>query len=217
IKEYYTGLSGKFYSSFTDKYLIYLSNKNYSGNLDDLPNLKQHFQKYKEILKESKIKYKTPNKPYFYLHREREEKFFKKGEEKIISQVRCIEPIFVYSNENFYGSRALFFIQTCRINLKYLTGVLNSKLIAFWLKHKGKIQGNLFKIDKEPLLNIPVVNINSKNEKLANKLISLVDEILKAKEQDKNANTQELENKINSLTYKLYNLTEEEIKIIEGK
>lgn len=101
IKEYYTGLSGKFYSSFTDKYLIYLSNKNYSGNLDDLPNLKQHFQKYKEILKESKIKYKTPNKPYFYLHREREEKFFKKGEEKIISQVRCIEPIFVYSNENF--------------------------------------------------------------------------------------------------------------------
>ncbi|EDG4812053.1 class I SAM-dependent DNA methyltransferase [Campylobacter jejuni] len=217
IKEYYTGLSGKFYSSFTDKYLIYLSNKNYSGNLDDLPNLKQHFQKYKETLKESKIKYKTPNKPYFYLHREREEKFFKKGEEKIISQVRCIEPIFVYSNENFYGSRALFFIQTCRINLKYLTGVLNSKLIAFWLKHKGKIQGNLFKIDKEPLLNIPIVNINSKNEKLANKLISLVDEILKAKEQDKNANTQELENKINSLTYKLYNLTEEEIKIIEGK
>ncbi|EKD6808223.1 class I SAM-dependent DNA methyltransferase [Campylobacter jejuni] len=217
IKEYYTGLSGKFYSSFTDKYLIYLSNKNYSGNLDDLPNLKQHFQKYKEILKESKIKYKTPNKPYFYLHREREEKFFKKGEEKIISQVRCIEPIFVYSNENFYGSRALFFIQTCRINLKYLTGVLNSKLIAFWLKHKGKIQGNLFKIDKEPLLNIPIVNINSKNEKLANKLISLVDEILKAKEQDKNANTQELENKINSLVYKLYNLTEEEIKIIEGR
>ncbi len=217
IKEYYTGLSGKFYSSFTDKYLIYLSNKNYSGNLDDLPNLKQHFQKYKEILKESKIKYKTPNKPYFYLHREREEKFFKKGEEKIISQVRCIEPIFVYSNENFYGSRALFFIQTCRINLKYLTGVLNSKLIAFWLKHKGKIQGNLFKIDKEPLLNIPVVNINSKNEKLANKLISLVDEILKVKEQDKNANTQELENKINSIVYKFYNLTEEEIKIIEGK
>lgn len=112
IKEYYTGLSGKFYSSFTDKYLIYLSNKNYSGNLDDLPNLKQHFQKYKEILKESKIKYKTPNKPYFYLHREREEKFFKKGEEKIISQVRCIEPIFVYSNENFYGSRA--FIKICK-------------------------------------------------------------------------------------------------------
>ncbi|ELM6947861.1 hypothetical protein Q2X97_001688, partial [Campylobacter jejuni] len=48
-------------------------------------------------------------------------------------------------------------------------------------------------------------------------LINLVDEILKAKEQNKNASTQELENKINSLTYKLYNLTEDEIKIIENK
>ncbi|EGN3230550.1 hypothetical protein UXV77_001822, partial [Campylobacter jejuni] len=64
-------------------------------------------------------------------------------------------------------------------------------------------------------LSIP--KINSKNEKLANELVSLVDEILKAKEQNKNANTQELENKINFLVYKLYNLTEEEIKIIEGK
>lgn len=45
----------------------------------------------------------------------------------------------------------------------------------------------------------------------------MTNEILKAKEQDKNANTQELENKINSLTYKLYNLTEEEIKNIENK
>lgn len=87
IKEYYTGLSGKFYFSFTDKYLIYLSNKNYSGNLDDLPNLKQHFQKYKEILKESKIKYKTPNKPYFYLHREREENFLKKVKKKLFHKL----------------------------------------------------------------------------------------------------------------------------------
>ncbi|EGT6119895.1 class I SAM-dependent DNA methyltransferase, partial [Campylobacter coli] len=109
------------------------------------------------------------------------------------------------------------FIQTCRINLKYLTGVLNSKLIAFWLKHKGKIQGNLFKIDKEPLLNIPIVTINSKNQKIADELINLVDEILKAKEQDKNANTSPLEEKINNMVYKIYNLTEEEIKIIEGK
>ncbi|EHF4533065.1 class I SAM-dependent DNA methyltransferase, partial [Campylobacter coli] len=64
---------------------------------------------------------------------------------------------------------------------------------------------------------LPIPKINSKNEKLANELINLVDEILKAKEQDKNVNTQELENKINSLVYKLYNLTEEEIKIIENK
>lgn len=78
----------------------------------------------------------------------------------------------------------------------------------------GGIEGEL-KTNNLEKLSIP--KINSKNEKLADELINLVDEILKAKEQDKNANTQELENKINSLVYKLYNLTEEEIKIIEGK
>nr|WP_251823677.1 hypothetical protein [Campylobacter jejuni] len=63
----------------------------------------------------------------------------------------------------------------------------------------------------------PIPKINSKNQKLADELINLADDILKAKEQDKNANTQELENKINSLVYKLYNLNEEEIKIIKNK
>ncbi|MFK0412454.1 hypothetical protein, partial [Campylobacter coli] len=76
------------------------------------------------------------------------------------------------------------------------------------------IEGEL-KTNNLEKLSIP--KINSKNEKLADELINLVDEILKAKEQDKNANTQELENKINSIVYKLYNLTEEEIKIIENK
>ncbi|EPV8107599.1 hypothetical protein ACWAQE_001819, partial [Campylobacter lari] len=56
-----------------------------------------------------------------------------------------------------------------------------------------------------------------KNEKLANELISLVDEILNLKEQDKKANTKTKEDKINSIVYKLYNLTEEEIKIIKNK
>ncbi|HED6047691.1 TPA: hypothetical protein R5W01_001792, partial [Campylobacter jejuni] len=70
---------------------------------------------------------------------------------------------------------------------------------------------------KDKIERLPIPKINSKNEKLADELINSVDEILKAKEQDKNANTQELENKINSLVYKLYNLTEEEIKIIENK
>ncbi|AJC93823.1 hypothetical protein CVOL_0495 [Campylobacter volucris LMG 24379] len=80
---------------------------------------------------------------------------------------------------------------------------------------KNTIDGFIYK--KAFLEKLPIPKINSKNEKLANELVSLVDEILKAKGQNKNANTQEQENKINSIVYKLYNLTEEEIKIIEGK
>ncbi|EGQ2243348.1 class I SAM-dependent DNA methyltransferase [Campylobacter coli] len=179
------------------------------NSMDDYPNLKKHLDKFQNVIT-------SDNKPYG-LHRARDEKFFT-GSPRIVALRKCVgEPKFSYVDFDCYVSATFYVIKTQRINVKYLTAILNSKLIAFWLKHKGKMQGNNYQIDKEPLLNIPIVTINSKNQKIADELINLVDEILKAKEQDKNANTQELENKINSIVYKLYNLTEEEIKIIEGK
>ncbi|EQB2633929.1 DUF7149 domain-containing protein [Campylobacter jejuni] len=179
------------------------------NSMDNYPNLKKHLDKFKKVIT-------SDNKPYG-LHRARDEKFFT-GSPRIVALRKCVgEPKFSYVDFDCYVSATFYVIKTQRINVKYLTAILNSKLIAFWLKHKGKMQGNNYQIDKEPLLNIPIVTINSKNQKIADEFINLVDEILKAKEQDKNANTQELENKINSLTYKLYNLTEDEIKIIEGK
>ncbi|HEF9472857.1 TPA: Eco57I restriction-modification methylase domain-containing protein [Campylobacter coli] len=179
------------------------------NSMDDYPNLKKHLDKFQNVIT-------SDNKPYG-LHRARDEKFFT-GSPRIVALRKCVgEPKFSYVDFDCYVSATFYVIKTQRINVKYLTAILNSKLIAFWLKHKGKMQGNNYQIDKEPLLNIPIVDTNSKNKKLADELINLVDEILKAKEQDKNANTQELENKINSLVYKLYNLTEDEIKIIENK
>ncbi|EKS0772066.1 class I SAM-dependent DNA methyltransferase, partial [Campylobacter coli] len=179
------------------------------NSMDNYPNLKKHLDKFKKVIT-------SDNKPYG-LHRARDEKFFT-GSPRIVALRKCVgEPKFSYVDFDCYVSATFYVIKTQRINVKYLTAILNSKLIAFWLKHKGKMQGNNYQIDKEPLLNIPIVTINSKNQKIADELINLVDEILKAKEQDKNANTSPLEEKINNMVYKIYNLTEEEIKTIEGK
>lgn len=179
------------------------------NSMDDYPNLKKHLDKFQNVIT-------SDNKPYG-LHRARDEKFFT-GSPRIVALRKCVgEPKFSYVDFDCYVSATFYVIKTQRINVKYLTAILNSKLIAFWLKHKGKMQGNNYQIDKEPLLNIPIVTINSKNQKIADELINLVDEILKAKEQDKNANTSPLEEKINNMVYKIYNLTEEEIKTIEGK
>ncbi|EKY3791031.1 class I SAM-dependent DNA methyltransferase [Campylobacter coli] len=199
-----------FFKKNNHQWLIYTNSSFKNPNsMDDYPNLKKHLDKFQNVIT-------SDNKPYG-LHRARDEKFFT-GSPRIVALRKCVgEPKFSYVDFDCYVSATFYVIKTQRINVKYLTAILNSKLIAFWLKHKGKMQGNNYQIDKEPLLNIPIVDTNSKNEKLADELINLVDEILKAKEQDKNANTQELENKINSLVYKLYNLTEDEIKIIEGK
>lgn len=101
--------------------------------------------------------------------------------------------------------------------MKFLTGVLNSKLIAFWLKNKGKMQGSNYQVDKEPLLSIPLPNPKNILEAQQQKIIAIVDQILAIKKSDSSADTTALESQIDQLVYKLYNLTDEEIKIVEEK
>ena len=105
-------------------------------------------------------------------------------------------------------------IKTSRWDMKFLTGVLNSRLVTFWLRRKGKMQGGNYQVDKEPLLNIPLPPPEDCNQK---PIIDLVDEILVAKKRNPVANTEELERKIDKLVYELYGITDEkEIAVIEG-
>ena len=61
--------------------------------------------------------------------------------------------------------------------------------------------------------NFPIPDIESKT---INKMVNLVDQILIIKNTNPDAKTDKLEKQIDDLVYKLYDLTEEEIKIIEG-
>ncbi|EMY5650790.1 Eco57I restriction-modification methylase domain-containing protein [Campylobacter jejuni] len=181
-------------------------------NIEHYPSLKKHFDEFYLQLEKRSDKGLTPYNLRNCTYIEEFEK------EKIVYPETTQGAYFVYDNKGIFLEKTAFFI-VCE-NLKYLLGLLSSNLITYYYKNfsqgcKLGIKG--YQYNKHALENLPLPKINSKNEKLANELISLVDEILKAKEQDKNANTQELENKINSLVYKLYNLTEEEIKIIENK
>ncbi|ANH44602.1 type IIG restriction enzyme/methyltransferase [Helicobacter pylori] len=178
-------------------------------SMDDYPNLKKHLDRFKEVIT-------SDNKPYG-LHRARDERFFT-GNPRIIVLRKCAkEPIFSYVNFDCYVSATFYIIKTKRFDSKFLVGLLNSLLIRFWLKHRGKVQGNNYQIDKEPLMNIPLIKITKSNQPIADKIIALVDKILVLKEKDPKANTQELEKEIDALVYQLYNLTDEEIKTIEER
>lgn len=182
-------------------------------NIKHYPSLKKHFDEFYPQLEKRADKGLTPYNLRNCVYIEEFEK------EKIVYSEIVRKPQFYLDvNLNFYAE-ATSFILTGE-NLKYLIAFLNNDFVAFIFKTfyaGGNLGENGFRYKKAFLEKLPIPKINSKNQKLANELVNLVDEILKAKEQDKNANTQELENKINSLVYKLYNLTEEEIKIIEGK
>ena len=58
--------------------------------------------------------------------------------------------------------------------MKYLTGLLNSKLIAFWLRHNGKMQGSHYQVDKEPLLNIPLLNASASIVEVIRKFVDFI-------------------------------------------
>ena len=206
VKPYYTSEQVKRYCTI-DKNCLWLI---YTGSeyknplsMDSFPNLKKHLDKYDGIIS-------SDNRPYG-LHRARQESFFKG--EKIAVLRKCVgKPSFSYSEFDCYLSATFYVLKTNRWNMKFLTGVLNSKLIAFWLRHKGKMQGENYQLDKEPLLNIPLPSTTCEQQPI----ISLVDRILTAKKADPQADTSALEAEIDRLVYKLYDLTEDEIKIIES-
>lgn len=139
---------------FIDDYeseILYITKANYQN---DAPNLLKHLSVYSKIMEERREN-QNGRLTYFHLQWPRDENFFKEGE-KILSVRKCDRPTFIYTKNISYVMLSFNVIRTERINLKYLTALLNSKLVAFWLKNKGKMQGNNYQIDKEPLLEIPI-------------------------------------------------------------
>lgn len=205
IKPYYTTDELKRYYSLNNnkKWIIYTAS-DIKNTISKYPNIKSHLDKFSSINTSS-------NKPYG-LHRARKEKIF--TSEKIIIARKCIIPTFSYANFDAYVSQTFMVINSTRFNLKFLTGLLNSKLVQFWLKYKGKMQGNNYQLDKEPLLKIPI--ITNVEENLENKVINLVDEILNAYENNfDNPDITSIEDKINEIIYQLYGLTDEEVTLVE--
>lgn len=182
-------------------------------NIEYYPSLKKHFDEFYPQLEKRTDKGLTPYNLRNCAYLDEFEK------EKIVWNPVSGEYLFSYIKEHIFFNNSLFMMTLDVFSLKYILAFMNSNCYKWLITLKTNLiqTGSYAYGAKDKIERLPIPKINSKNEKLANELINLVDEILKAKEQDKNANTQELENKINSLVYKLYNLTEDEIKIIENK
>ena len=101
--------------------------------------------------------------------------------------------------------------------MKYLTGLLNSKLIEFWLRNKGKMQGANYQLDKEPLMQIPIAVPSDDIQLLVAKIVDI---IILLKKSDKRASNlvsnnylaSEFEHLVNGCIYEIY-LSQELSKI----
>ncbi len=199
----------------------------------EYPTIYNHLLQYKDQLEQrGQCRYsrgpRNSNKPYPGQHhwleldnnpRDSYLQDFEK--EKIVYGEIVQEPRFYLDNGEcelgvFYAE-ATSFILTGE-HLRYLLGMLHSKLITFAFKTfyaGGGLGESGYRYKKAFIERLPIPQITPKNQELADKIIALVDKILQAKAKDPKANTQELEKEIDALVYQLYHLTDEEIKIIE--
>ena len=207
IKPYYTSEQFfRYYAVNENKlWLIYTTSKfKEPKEIIPYPNIKKHLDQFQSVIT-------SDNKPYG-LHRTRVEDFFKG--EKLIVQRKCPKrPVFSYTDFDTYVSATFYVIKTNRLNQKYLTGLLNSRLIEFWLKNKGKMQGNNFQIDKGPIIALPIL---CPNKEVQDSIADLVSQIIELKIQNSNNDITSLEAEIDKKVYELYELTDDEIKVVEG-
>jgi len=123
--------------------------------------------------------------------------------------------------QQYYGGKVNV-LTDFSINSKFLISILNSSLMSYWYctKFESKhLKGGYLGFDIPSVKEIPVKEISPEQQK---PFIQLVDQILlitKDKDyldnEDKQMKVKKLENEIDSLVYKLYDLTPEEIKIVE--
>ncbi|GAA7700587.1 class I SAM-dependent DNA methyltransferase [Helicobacter pylori] len=136
--------------------------------------------------------------------------------EKIVYPcIMAKEPCFVYEEKGFYAPAPANIITGDKMEIKYITALLNSKYIYFAMRKFYMGGGIESELKTNNLEKIPIPKITPQNQELARKITDGVKQILALKEKDPKANTQELEKEIDALVYQLYNLTDEEIKIIE--
>ena len=215
IKPYYNSSDNvaRYTVGATDIYIIYTPStfKN-PHSMDSYPHLKAHLDNV----------ISSDNKPYG-LHRARVESFF--IGEKIVALRKCAgKPVFAYANGLNYMSATFYVIKTNRVNMKYLTGLLNSKLIEFWLKNKGKMQGANYQLDKEPLQQIPIAVPAVNIQKLIATLVDYIILICSTKDSLSELVSNEtiasfFEKIIDGCVYELYfeeHMKEQEINIIDS-
>jgi adenine-specific DNA-methyltransferase len=201
LKPYYTTTELDKFSKIKDNsYWIIYTDSSYKNpkSMDKYQKLKNHLDDYRDVIT-------SDNKPYG-LHRSRDVNFF--TGEKIISRRKTPEPHFTLTNFDCYVSQTFNVIKTSRVNMKFLTGLLNSKLMFYWLKHKGKKQGEMLQVDKEPLMDLPICIPSDYSP-----YIKLVDRILelRASSSDSSGLEKELDQKI----YDLYELSVDEVEGLE--
>ncbi len=138
--------------------------------------------------------------------------------EKIVWQEMVTKGTFLIDRNKFNS------LDTTRIltgkHLTYLIGILNSEFFLFAFKNYyagGHLGSKGIRFKSEFMKPFPIPPITEANQHLATQIKERVDKILAAKRANPNEDVSVLENEIDEIVYLLYDLTPDEIKIVEER
>ena len=129
---------------------------------------------------------------------------------KIIYPNICKRNEFAWDELGYYTNQKAFIISSSD---KVLLAVLNSNVVMFLFKNLlSKLQGDFYEPSSIFMKDFPIPNATESQRTAIEKLVQ---KCLDAKKDDPTADTSELEKQIDHLVYKLYQLTYNEVKIID--
>ena len=198
----------KYSYSYNDKYMI-VTPRGY--NIDRTPALKKNMLTHYDALSN-----KSGNNEWYELQASPSGTMLHNmHKEKIMWGEISDKAKFTYDDGRYFAEATTFFMTADDndVSLKYLLAILNSSL-SEWYFHKiatttgmGTNRWKKYKLEQ-----LPVARPTKEQEQ---QIVTIVDQILQKKEANVNADTSVLEHEIDKLVYQLYNLTPEEIAIIE--
>lgn len=198
----------KYGINFTDEYLIF-SDKQIRKGIEEnkYPNLKKHLDNVTHFITSS-------NAPYG-LHRDRSSKVNPFDIPKLICPGMFKFPHFTYDDNQYYVgfSFSVIWQKNKDYDLKYLLGIMNSKLGEYWFNSNGKKRGVGVDIGVKVFRQFPIKKASLDEQRV---MINLVDKILSIKKENPKSDTTALEKEIDQMVYKLYDLTDEEVEILEN-
>ena len=140
------------------------------------------------------------------LHRPREERLFL-AKEKIVFPRRSTSFVCALDTEQFYllNTAYIALLKDANYSLKYLVGILNSKLVNFF--YQNTYIG--WQITIPAINSIPIPKITSGNKAVVDSIVALVDQVMASPQV-------EVEREIDRVVFELYELIPDEIKIVNG-
>lgn len=169
----------------TDQTVIYITKHD---RLEALPNVKEHLTKFMSILM-LKRETQQGKLPWYSMHWPRDRRIFET--EKIVTPNFAKTNQFAYVNYPFYTEFDCYHLLTLeetKEKLKYIIGVLNSKLINKWVdancKHKGDGTTRVYNGVLMKAIPIRRIDFSSKRDvQRHDKMVELVKEMIETKKE----------------------------------